>query len=442
MGKSIRLKKGYDIKLIGEASKEIIDIPVTEIFAIKPSDYLNMTPKMVVKEGDEVMAGNVIFFDKKRPEINFPSPVSGEIVEIVRGAKRKILEVKILADKVTKFQKVEIPATLDSASIKEVLLKANLWSLLKQRPFSIIPNTIDTPKAIYVSTFDSAPLAPDLSFVIEQNKTAFDKGLEVLNALSAGNLHVGLSSGSSLSVAVGDATEFSGPHPAGNVGIQIHHTNALKSGEKVWYIDVQDVIILGKLFTTGEYHAERIIALTGSEVNNPKYIKARVGQSLTSIFAESVSNGNVRYIQGNVLTGALSHKEDFLSFYTTQLTVIQEGNKPEFLGWLLPSSKKLSLSRTYFSWLMPNKKYDIDTNTHGEERPFVVSGQYEKVLPMNIMPVQLLKAILAGDIERMEALGIYEVAEEDLALCEFVCSSKIEVQKLVRQGLDLMLSEG
>lgn len=442
MGKSIRLKKGYDIKLIGEASKEIKSIPVSEIFAIKPTDYLNMTPKMVVKVGDEVLAGDGIFFDKKRPEIIFPSPVSGEVVEIVRGAKRKILEVKILADKATKFKKLEVPSSLDVASVKEVLLKANLWSLLKQRPFSIIPDTTDTPKAIFVSTFDSAPLAPDLSFVIEQNKSAFDKGLEVLNALSLGNLNVGVSGGSSLTVSSGNVTEFSGPHPAGNVGIQIHHTSPIKPGETVWYMDVQDVIVLGKLFNTGEYHAERIIPITGSEVNNPMYLKAIVGQSLSSVLADSVSNENVRYIQGNVLNGALSHKEDYLSFYTSHLTVIPEGDKSEFLGWLLPSTTKLSLSRTYFSWLMPSKKYNIDTNTHGEERPFVVSGQYEKVLPMNIMPVQLLKAILAGDIERMEALGIYEVAEEDLALCEFVCSSKIEVQKLVRQGLDLMLSEG
>jgi Na+-transporting NADH:ubiquinone oxidoreductase subunit A len=442
MGKSIRLKKGYDIKLIGEASKEIINIPSAEIFAVKPTDFLNMTPKMVVKVGDEVLAGDALFFDKKRPEINFPSPVSGEIVEILRGAKRKILEVRILADKEIKFKKVAIPFKLDADSVKETLLQANLWSLLRQRPFSIIPNTADSPKAIFVSTFDSAPLAPDLSFVIEQNKSSFDKGLEVLSALSSGHLNVGLSANSSLSVSTGNATGFSGPHPAGNVGIQIHHTDAIKPGETVWYVDTQDVVVLGKLFDTGEYHADRIIALTGSEVNNPRYFNAKVGQSLTGILSESVTSENVRYIQGNVLTGALSHKEDYLSAYTSQMTIIPEGNKAEFLGWLLPSTKKLSLSRTYFSWLMPNKKYTIDTNTHGEERPFVVSGQYEKVLPMNIMPVQLLKAILAGDIERMEALGIYEISEEDFALCEFVCASKIEVQKLVRQGLDLMLSEG
>ncbi|AWV97768.1 Na(+)-translocating NADH-quinone reductase subunit A [Arcticibacterium luteifluviistationis] len=442
MGKSIRLKKGYDIKLLGEASKEISEIPVADIFAVKPTDYLSITPKLVVKEGDEVLAGSSLFFDKKRPEINFPSPVSGEVVEIVRGAKRKVLEIRILADKTSKYAKTPIPTKLEAQNIKDALLKGNLWSLLRQRPFSIIPSIEEQPKAIFVSTFDTAPLAPDLSFVIEQNKIAFDKGLAVLSELSSGNLEVGTEAGSSLSLSAGTQNEFSGPHPSGNVGVQIHHVSPIKAGETIWYLDAQDVIILGEFFNSGEYHAERLVPITGSEVSTPSYIKAKVGQSLTKLFSEQVSESNVRFIQGNVLSGAISHKEDFLSFYTSQLTVIPEGNKAEFLGWLLPSAKKLSLSRTYFSWLMPNKKYDVDTNTHGEERAFVMSGQYEKVLPMNIMPVQLLKAIIAGDIEKMEALGIYEIAEEDLALCEFVCTSKIEVQKIVREGLDLMRTEG
>jgi len=442
MGKSIRLKKGYNIKLIGEASKEILEIPATEIFAVKPTDYLSLTPKLVVKEGTEILAGDSLFFDKQRPEINFPSPVSGEVVEIVRGAKRKVLEIRILADKTIKYAKVKVPATLDAENIKETVLGANLWSLFKQRPYGIIPNSVDTPKAIFVSTFDTAPLAPDLSFVISLNKDAFDKGLAVLDVLSGGNLEVGVSSSNPVTVSSGNTSEFSGPHPAGNVGIQIHHVNPIKSGEKVWTMGVQDVIVLGDLFNTGEYHAERIVALTGSQVNAPVYIKVKVGQSLTGVLSEKVSGDNVRYIQGNVLTGKVSHKEDTLSFHTSQITVIPEGNYSEFLGWTLPGLNKLSLSRTFFSWLMPNKKYDIDTNTHGERRPYVVSGQYEKVLPMNIMPVQLMKSIMANDIERMESLGIYEVVEEDMALCEFVCTSKIEVQKVLREGLDLMLTEG
>lgn len=441
MGKSFRLKKGFDIQLVGEAIKEIQEIPVSEVFAVKPPDYLGVTPKLTVKVGDEVQVGDSLFFDKKRPDINFASPVSGEVVEIVRGAKRVVLEIRVLADKEQKYGSVKLPSTLTPESIKEALLKGNIWSIIKQRPFAKIANPGDQPKAIFVSTFDSAPLAPDLDFILSQNQKAFDKGLEVLNILSEGNLHVGKRPESSLNISSGEVHTFSGPHPAGNVGVQIHHISPVKPGDLVWCLDAQDVVILGQFFTDGQYHPERIVALTGSEVKEPKYLKLKIGQSLKPVF-EGISDEDVRYIQGNVLTGGTSHKDDFLSFYISQLTVIPEGAHSEFLGWLLPSTSKLSLSRTFFSWLMPNKKYDLNTNTHGEERAFVVSGQYEKVLPMNIMPVQLLKSILAKDIERMEALGIHELAEEDLALCEFVCTSKIDVQQILREGLNLLEEEG
>lgn len=442
MGKSIRLKKGYDIKLTGEAQKEILDAPASEIFAVKPTDFRSVTPKLQVKVGDEVMVGDALFFDKQNEEIRFGSPVSGEVVEIVRGAKRRILEIRILPDKTQKFSKVDIPSSIDAASVKETLLKANLWFLIRQRPFNITANPADEPTGIFVSLFDTAPLAPDLGFVAEQNKEALHKGLEVLNALSGGKLYLGKPSDSDFSFSAAEVNSFSGPHPAGNVGIQMHHTHPLKPGEKAWYLDLADVITVGHLFTDGRFNPERIIAITGSEVISPKYYKLKLGQSLKSLFSENVNDRDVRLIQGNVLTGATSHNEDFLSFFVSQLTAIPEGAHSEFLGWLLPSTSKLSLSRTFFSWLMPNKKYDLDTNLHGEERAFVVSGQYEKVLPMNIMPVQLLKAILAKDIERMEALGIHEISEEDMALCEFVCTSKINVQEIVREGLDMMMAEG
>jgi Na+-transporting NADH:ubiquinone oxidoreductase subunit A len=441
MGKSFRLKKGFDIQLVGEAAKEIQEIPTSEIYAVKPSDFLGVTPKLTVSVGSEVLVGDSLFYDKKRPEINFASPVSGEVVEIVRGAKRVVLEIRILADKEQKTSSVNLPSELTPSSIKEAILKGNLWPVFKQRPFAKIANPEDKPKAIFVSTFDSAPLAPDLDFVISQNQAAFDKGLEVLNILSEGNLNIGKHAESSLSVSSGDIHTFSGPHPSGNVGVQIHHVSPVRPGDLVWHLDAQDVVLLGKFFTDGQYHSERIIALTGSEVKEPKYLKLKIGQSLKPVF-EGTSGDDVRYIQGNVLTGGTSNPEDFLSFYISQLTVIPEGAHSEFLGWLLPSTSKLSLSRTFFSWLMPNKKYNLDTNTHGEERAFVVSGQYEKVLPMNIMPVQLLKSIMAKDIERMEALGIHELAEEDLALCEFVCTSKIDVQQILREGLNLLEEEG
>lgn len=438
----IRLKKGFDIKLNGTAKNEITEHSHTGIYAIKPSDFPAISPKLSVKVGEEVQVGDALLHDKQRPEIKFPSPVSGEIVEILLGPKRVILEIRVLADKEQKVLKHVIEKNWTKESVTETLLKANLWGLIKQRPYSGIANPTDSPKAIHISTFDTAPLAPDLDFVISQNKESFETGLKALNALAGGKLSLGVKEGSSISFGgQGEVHQFSGPHPAGNVGIQIHHINQLKPGEIVWYVEPQDVIVIGKLMITGSFDPERVIAITGSEAKAPKYYKVKIGQSLKSIWEEQSSSVNNRLIQGNVLTGAKSHLDDFLSFYCSQLTVIPEGAHSEFLGWLLPSSTKLSLSRTFFSWLMPNKTYDIDTNLHGEERAFVVSGQYEKVLPMNLMPVQLIKAIMAKDIERMEALGIYELAEEDLALCEFVCTSKIEVQKILRQGLDLLKSE-
>ncbi len=442
MGINVRLRKGFDIKLAGKALNDITEIPASDIFAVKPTDFQSLTPKLLVKQGDEILAGQALFYDKSNPEINFPSPVSGEVLEIVRGDKRKVLAVKILADKETKNIKVKIPEVLDIDGIRNTIAAANLWPVFRQRPFAVIVDPADTPKAIFVSTFDSAPLAPDLSYVINQNRQAFDKGLEVLNILSGKNLQVGVSGENGLKdIKSGEVNSFSGPHPAGNVGIQIHHVSPVKAGEKVWYVDAQDVVVIGKLFRDGIYDATRIVPITGSEINDPKYLQLKVGQSLSGVYQKLVKGNNVRFIQGNVLSGAMSHPEDYLSFYTSQLTAIPEGDQPEFLGWLLPSAGKLSLSRTFFSWLMPGKIYDLDTNMHGEERAFVMSGQYEKVLPMNIYPVHLLKSILAKDIERMEALGIYEIAEEDFALCEFVCTSKINVQEIVRDGLDLMRSE-
>ncbi len=441
MGKSIRLTKGYDIKLTGEAQKEIFDVSAAELYAVKPTDFRSLVPRMLVKVGDEVQIGDPLFSDKKNETIQFASPVSGEIVDIVRGAKRRILEIKILPDKEQKYSQVEIPKSLTSVTVKETLLKANLWFLIRQRPFNITADPADEPKGIFVSLFDTAPLAPDHGFLLADNRQSIERGLEVLHALAGGKLYLGVNAGSDFSFPGAEVNQFSGPHPSGNVGIQMHHTHPLQPGQKAWYVDFQDVITIGNLFTTGRFNPERVIALTGSEVSKPAYYRLKLGQSLKSLFSENINGDNVRYIQGNVLTGATSHSEDFLSFFVSQLTIIPEGAHSEFLGWLLPSTSKLSLSRTFFSWLMPNKKYSLDTNLHGEERAFVVSGQYEKVLPMNIMPVQLLKAILAKDIERMEALGIHEVSEEDLALCEFVCTSKINVQEIVREGLDMMMAE-
>jgi Na+-transporting NADH:ubiquinone oxidoreductase subunit A len=452
MGKTINIRRGYDIPLVGEAEKRLEQAPFSDLFAVKPADFPAIMPKLVVEPGDEVLAGQALFYDKERPNIRFPSPVSGEVTEIVRGEKRRILEIRLLPDRETRYVGFPTVAVerLDRASVIQRLLDSNCWQYLRQRPFSIIADPVDVPKGIFVSGFDSAPLAPDWRFALSEEREALQTGLRALRVLANDKLYLGIcDKGFGLSEAdVGDAVpaeniyRFRGPHPAGNVGIQIHHIDPIQPGEKVWTVNVQDVVIIGRLFREGRFRPERVIALTGSCVSAPRYLRVWTGQRMGDILQGQLNSEHCRIIQGNVLTGKTSSAEDFLSFYTNHITVIPEGDKPEFLGWLLPGFHKFSLSRTYFSWLWPKRRYQIDTNTHGEERAFVMSGEYERVLPMNILPTYLLKAIMARDVERMEQLGIYEIAEEDLALCEFVCTSKIPVQRIVAEGLEYMRKEG
>jgi len=452
MGKTINIRRGYDIKLVGAAEKSTTELPTSDVIAVKPSDFPGIIPKLLVAQGDEVLAGQALFYDKDRPNLRFPAPVSGEVAEVVRGEKRRILEIRILADRsnprYVEYSKAE-PASLGRAAIIERLLDSGGWQYLRQRPYSIIADPAEVPKAIFVSGFDSAPLAPDMGYVLGQDKENFQTGLQALRILANGNLHVGIRDGgesASESDLVGISTDnihrFRGPHPAGNVGIQIHHISPIQRGDIIWTVHPQDVAIIGRLFREGRYRADRIVAITGSCVSKPQYVRVQTGQRMSEILADRLNSDHCRIIQGNVLTGKTSSKDDTLSFYTNQITAIPEGDQPEFLGWALPGFGKLSLSRTYFSWLTPKRVYNLDTNTHGEERAFVMTGQYDQVLPMNIMPVYLLKAILAKDIERMEQLGIYEVAEEDFALCEFVCTSKIDVQKIIAEGLEYMHKEG
>lgn len=447
MGKAVHIRKGFDIKLVGKASNETAHAPISSVFAIQPPDFKTLIPKLLAKQGDEVLAGQPLFYDKDRPEIKIPSPVSGEVVEIVRGAKRVILEVRIVPDKENRYVTFDVPKTLTKENITALLLESGCWSYIRQRPFSTIADPEKPPKSIFVSCFDSAPLAPDNNYIIGSEKENFQRGLSVLNTLAAGNLNVGIAEGQAdligNSISTDKTHQINGPHPAGNVGIQIHHIDRIKKGETVWYVNPQDVVIIGRLFGSGKYQAERTIAITGSLTQKPSYVKALTGQPLKDIIGDKITfTDNTRVIQGNVLTGRTTYEDNFLSFYETQISAIPEGKEPEFFGWLLPGLDKLSLSRSFFSWITPKKKYDLTTNTHGEERAFVMSGEYEKVLPMDIMPVQLLKSIMAQDLERMENLGIYEVAEEDFALCEFVCTSKIDVQRVVGEGLEYFRIEG
>jgi len=448
MSITVRLKKGLDIKLKGGAGKVLAGEAVSRLYGVKPIDFPGLTPKLNVREGDKVLAGSALFHDKLRPEVLFTSPVSGTVLFINRGDRRKLLEIVVEKEgnEFVDFGKAD-PAGLTREKIKETLLKSGLWPSVRQRPYNVVANPLDVPDAIFISGFDTAPLAPDYNFVMDNSPEAsFRTGIAALRKLTDGKINLILNGKGSNSDLLKNASGveisyFSGPHPAGNVGVQIHHISPINKGDKIWTVNFQDVLAVGRLFEEGVYRNDRIIALTGSEVQNAQYYTIRSGASISSIVKENVIQGNLRYISGNVLTGTKIEPDGFLGYYDSQVTVIPEGNYYEFFGWMMPGFNKFSFSKTFASSILPQKNYIFDTNLHGGERAFVMTGQYEKVVPMDIYPMQLLKAILAEDIEMMENLGIYEIAEEDFALCEYICPSKIEIQSIVRKGLDLMIRE-
>jgi Na+-transporting NADH:ubiquinone oxidoreductase subunit A len=447
MSISVKLKKGLDIRLKGRADRILNPEVGSHLYAIKPVDFPGLTPKLNVRIGDKVMAGSPLFHNKLIPEVVFSSPVSGTVVEIKRGDRRILLEVVVerQGEEYIDFGKAD-PTAISREEIKEKLLKSGLWPVVRQRPYHIVASHTDNPKAIFISAFDSAPLAPDYNFIFDNSTDShFMTGMRALKRLTDGSLHLCINGKSEpseiLSNAPAEIEKFSGPHPAGNVGIHIHHIDPVNKGETVWYVNPQDVIAIGRLFEEGKYNHDRIIALTGSEVIRPQYYKVRSGASIHPIVKENIKPGNKRFISGNVLTGTKIEADGFLGFYDSQLTVIPEGDYYEFFGWMMPGINKFSFYKTFASKLFPKKEYSLDTNFHGGERAFVMTGKYEQVVPMDIYPMQLLKAILAEDIDLMENLGIYEIAEEDFALCEYICPSKIEIQSIVRKGLDLMIRE-
>lgn len=449
MSQVIKLKKGLDILLKGEAKRELTQLPLVHAYALKPEDFPGVTPKLLVRVDDEVKVGTPLFFDKYRPQILFTSPVSGKVSDIVRGEKRKILEVVITPEAEQVYETFEVPAVeaADREQIKSLLLNAGLWPMIIQRPYGIIANPQDTPKSIFVSGFDSAPLAPDMNFVLENEAENLETGFALLGKLTDGKVYLGLKNGTSgvlNQVKNAEIRLFEGPHPAGNVGVQIHHIDPINKGDVVWTVDVQHVAMIGRFFRTGKVDMSKIIALTGSETAQPRYFSVITGLPINSIVRQKELRSQtekVRIISGNVLTGRRVEPEGYLGFYSNQVTVIPEGDTYEFLGWGMPRLNKFSVSRSYFSWLSPKKHYRLDTNMNGGVRAYVVTGLYDKYLPMDIYPLYLLKAILAGDIDKMENLGIYEVIEEDFALCEFVDPSKTEMQAIIRQGIDLMIKE-
>ncbi|WP_340065185.1 Na(+)-translocating NADH-quinone reductase subunit A [Ascidiimonas aurantiaca] len=449
MSNDIRIRKGLDIKLKGVAERKISEAPKSKFFAIKPTDFHNVTPKMVLKEGARVEAGDELFFSKYSEKVKFVAPVSGEIKEIKRGAKRRILEVIIEADKEVAYRDFgkKDPMAMNADEVKEHLLISGCWPFIKQRPYDIIANPDDTPKAIFISAYASAPLAAEVDFTLQGREEDFQAGIHAISKLTEGKVHLTVqkNANSFLTGVKGvDLHKVSGPHPAGNVGVHIHHIDPLNAGERVWVVNPEDVAIIGAIFRTGQFKAERIIAVAGSEVKKPGYYKAIIGSQISSYIYDAGIHtpDNIRVICGDVLTGDSVSPDGFLSFYTTTLSVIPEGASYRMFGWLPFKDNNIpSMSKTSLSWLFPNKRYEVNTNLNGEERALVVTGEMEKVMPMDIFPMQLLKECMAGNIEKMENLGIYEVAPEDFALVDYTCTSKIEAQEIIREGLDLMIKE-
>ena len=446
MSEVVKLRKGLNIKLKGSAEKALDKLPVPATVALKPTDFPGLTPKLSVKVDAEVKAGDALFYDKYHPEILFTAPLGGKVVSINRGERRKILEVVIATDEKVgsaEFKKAD-PSTLSAEEVKEQILKSGVWPFIKKRPYGIIANPEEKPKAIYISTFDTAPLAPDYNFVIDGQLDTFQVGVNALAQLTEGKVNLGVSKDSAFtSVKNVEFNTFEGPHPVGNVGIQIANTSPLNKGEVVWTISVQDVLFIGRLFQTGKVDFTKTVALTGSEVKAPKYYQTFLGAPIASLVESKLVNADdkQRIISGNVLTGTKVTEKSFLGFYDSQISVIPEGDEYEFLGWADPGFNKFSATKAYFGKLFPKKEYTMNANIHGGERAFVLSNQYEKLVPMDILPVYLLKAILVNDIDKMENFGIYEVIEEDFALCEYACTSKIEVQKILREGINTMIKE-
>lgn len=446
MSKVLKIKRGADIKLVGGAEKILSDAPTPSTVAVKPTDFEGITPKLVVKVGDEVKAGSTLYYSKDNELIKVASPVSGEIAEIRRGAKRVIQEIIIVADKETKYEDfgASNPTAESRESIIEKLCKSGSWGYIKQRPYDVVAKPSDQPKAIFISAFDSAPLAADDDFIVHGQAATFQKGIDALAKLA--DVHLTVNNAAKADEAFLQAKNVKlhsveGPHPAGNVGVHIHHFAPISKGEVVWTIKPQDVLAIGKLFETGKYDASRVVAIAGAQVKTPKYLRTIQGVSMKTLLEGNLVEGNNRIISGNVLTGDKVSLDGYLGFYDSLVSVIPEGGEPQMFGWILPNSSKFSISRALVSWMSPNKQYNLDANLNGEERAFVVTEEYDKVFPFDIYPVQLVKAIMVDDIELMENLGIYEVAPEDFALCETVCTSKIPTQTIVRDGLAMLREE-
>ncbi len=454
MSKHIKIKKGLDLRLEGSAKANVSEVLI-QSYAIKPTDFIGVIPKLMVKEGDKVKAGSPLFFDKYNEKILFTSPVSGRIASIIRGERRVIQEIRISPDNEMDYEDFGTQpfSSMSNEEIIEKLLVSGAWTRIRQRPYSTIPNPNVVPKCIMIAGFDSSPLSPDLSVVLKGQKADIQLGIDILSKLTSGKVYVNTHDELSQSEDIFGLknvvhTKFSGPHPSGNTSVHISHISPLNKGETIWYISPEDLVMIAKLFVHGKLITDRIIALTGPEVINPQYYNIKQGASISSIINSNVSKDiNLRYISGNILTGKRIEENGYLGAYDNQITVLKEGDYYEFLGWLLPGFKKFSFSRTFpggFSRFLPKrfqKPIQVDTNLHGGERAYVMTGEFEKVFPFDIYPLQLIKACIIEDIDQMEELGIYEIDAEDFALCEVIDASKTNIQDIIRKGLEIIRKE-
>lgn len=445
----IKIKKGIDIHLVGEAKKEVKNYD-PQLFAIKPHDFIGVVPKMHVAEGDDVKVGTVLFHDKNNESVFFTSPASGKVKAIVRGEKRVILQVIVESD--GKFETIDFgkadPSKLSRNEIVEKLVQSGTWTMLRQRPYSTIAKTQDEPKCIAVSMFDTAPLAPDNNFIVKDQMAAIKAGVEALAKLTKGMVYLNVNSSetqqalASLNFSAKNVTitEFQGPHPAGNVSTQLNVLAPINKGETVWYTYAQNLIAIGNLFLNGVYDSSRVVAFTGSEVKEPMYYRTRIGADMSGLYA-NIATENVRIISGNVLTGKKINGENFLGYYDSQVTVIPEGDHYQLFGWLAPNFKKFTSTNTMGASLCKKSKKVLDTNLNGGIRPLIMTGNFEKVFPFDIYPMQLIKACIIKDIDQMEELGIYEIDAEDFALCEVIDPSKTAIQQIVRESLEMLRKE-
>lgn len=439
---TLKIKKGLDINIPGTAAKVVAGMPVGGDYAVKPTDYVGVNPRLLVAQGDAVSAGTPLFVDKGNETALFVSPVSGTVKSIVRGEKRKLLSVVVTAAEGAEAADSKVPPSLSSREeIVEAMVQSGLWTLLRQRPFGIIPSRDARPKAAFVSLFDSSPLPVDIPFMLKGREEDFQQGIDLLHTL-AGDVHIALAAGSSFEVGNAHIHHFDGPHPAGLTGTHIAFIDPINKGETVWTVNAQDVAVIGHYFRTGEYRPERLVALCGPVVKEPHYYRLLAGACIDNLPDGAVSSA-ARRISGDVLSGT-AIPDGFLCASTDKVSVLPEGDYYDFMGWLRPNFRKYSFSRTFLSGFFPNrgcKKLDFDTNRHGSVRPLFVTGEFEKLVPIDIYPMQLIKACIVGDIELMENLGIYEVEPEDLALCEFADTSKTEIQSIIRQGLEKIRKE-